>query len=547
MKRLLLIVLPLLLIVGCSQKPIDETTLIEKDGVMYLPDSDEPFSGEVIGLYQSGEKSYSGFYGNGKRVGIYTFYNKDGSLKEPIDLKTLSERDGLRYEINSDEPYNGKVYENLDNGIINNFLTNGEFSYPFTFVSLDSQIFRGEIIGGGMFEFTGEGIVLNSIYYDSDNDTSKNYFIEDREFLLTWNKNIGRHLSFKNGIKDITISSWLYDNNLSEVLSYTNCEIINDYYYKFGERGGRQVRYSEGIKRFEGFFKVGKEHGLQTEWYDTGQKKKQEFYNDGVKDSLWITWYENGQKEFEGHYKVGKEKDLHTKWYENGQKFIEGNYQIGLKQGDWKRWRKNGQITGEGSFTNGTGKWTEWSFHYDDDSDGKYKKGDKFFTLEENYDRGFLDGKYSEWDVNNNGRKEVEGFYKSVSLKSVGRISCKVGKWTWWNYYGEKREESEYSSRLFLPDKKTGVKIGKWIEWYEDKEKKSEFNYDLDGNRDGSWIEWYRNGNKELEWNYKEGNLIGKQYWWYENGQKWIEKIYKDGEIISEKCWNKYGNEKECN
>ena len=113
-------------------------------------------------------------------------------------------------------------------------------------------------------------------------------------------------------------------------------------------------------------------------------------------------------------------------------------------------------------------------------------------------------------------------------------ISCKVGKWTWWNYYGVKREEGEYSSRLFLPDKKTGVKIGKWIEWYENKEKKSEFNYDLDGNRDGSWIEWYRNGNKELEWNYKEGNPIGKQYWWYENGQKWIEKIYKDGEIISE-------------
>ena len=111
------------------------------------------------------------------------------------------------------------------------------------------------------------------------------------------------------------------------------------------------------------------------------EKKKQEFYNDGVKDSLWITWYENGQKDFEGHYKDGKEKGLHIEWYENGQKSIEGNYQIGLKQGDWKRWRKNGQITGEGSFTNGTGKWTEWSFHYDDDSDGKYKKGDKFFTL----------------------------------------------------------------------------------------------------------------------------------------------------------------------
>ena len=35
MKRLLLIVLPLLLIVGCS-KPISEETLIDKDGLIYL-------------------------------------------------------------------------------------------------------------------------------------------------------------------------------------------------------------------------------------------------------------------------------------------------------------------------------------------------------------------------------------------------------------------------------------------------------------------------------------------------------------------------------
>ncbi|MBT5070364.1 MAG: hypothetical protein HOM59_09985, partial [Candidatus Marinimicrobia bacterium] len=48
MKRLLLIVLPLLLIVGCSQKPVEDTTLINKDGLMYTPDSDKPYTGEVF-------------------------------------------------------------------------------------------------------------------------------------------------------------------------------------------------------------------------------------------------------------------------------------------------------------------------------------------------------------------------------------------------------------------------------------------------------------------------------------------------------------------
>jgi len=43
---------------GCS-KPIDKTTLIEKNGLMYLPNSDGPYSGLYTGWYENGqEKSY---------------------------------------------------------------------------------------------------------------------------------------------------------------------------------------------------------------------------------------------------------------------------------------------------------------------------------------------------------------------------------------------------------------------------------------------------------------------------------------------------------
>ena len=52
MKKTLLIILPLLLIVGCS-KQVDETTLIEKDGLMHLPNSDKPYTGEVLGNYMT--------------------------------------------------------------------------------------------------------------------------------------------------------------------------------------------------------------------------------------------------------------------------------------------------------------------------------------------------------------------------------------------------------------------------------------------------------------------------------------------------------------
>ena len=82
MKRLLLIVLPLLLIVGCS-KPIEDSTLIKKDGLIYPPDSDKPYTGEVFTNYDTGEKLYQGTYENGLLI-EYSYLKKDGSIKPQI-------------------------------------------------------------------------------------------------------------------------------------------------------------------------------------------------------------------------------------------------------------------------------------------------------------------------------------------------------------------------------------------------------------------------------------------------------------------------------
>tara|TARA_Y100000591_G_C21667450_1_gene611112 strand:+ start:15 stop:275 length:261 start_codon:yes stop_codon:yes gene_type:complete len=79
-KKLLLIVLPLLLIVGCS-KPVDEYRLVERDGVMYhIYDPDKPYTGEVFMNYDTGEKLYQGTYENGLLI-QYSYFNKNGNLK----------------------------------------------------------------------------------------------------------------------------------------------------------------------------------------------------------------------------------------------------------------------------------------------------------------------------------------------------------------------------------------------------------------------------------------------------------------------------------
>ena len=69
MKRLLLIVLPLLLIVGCSKEPINyENTLIKRDGL-------------YTNWYENGQKRFEGNYEDGELISE-KYWNEDGSVKE---------------------------------------------------------------------------------------------------------------------------------------------------------------------------------------------------------------------------------------------------------------------------------------------------------------------------------------------------------------------------------------------------------------------------------------------------------------------------------
>ena len=69
MRKLLLITLPLLLIVGCSKKSINyETTLIERDGL-------------YTNWYENGQKRFEGIYEDGELISE-KYWNEDGSVKK---------------------------------------------------------------------------------------------------------------------------------------------------------------------------------------------------------------------------------------------------------------------------------------------------------------------------------------------------------------------------------------------------------------------------------------------------------------------------------
>ena len=88
-----LIISLLFLIVGCS-KLIDEPSLIEKNGVMYLPQSDKPYSGDVSKSDNFGKTLLKGTYKNGKKDGLWTEWDENGR-KRIKGINKDGRRDGL--------------------------------------------------------------------------------------------------------------------------------------------------------------------------------------------------------------------------------------------------------------------------------------------------------------------------------------------------------------------------------------------------------------------------------------------------------------------
>ena len=71
----------LIFFVGCS-KIVDEDALTEKSSIKYSKGSGSPFTGEVIGKYDSGQERVKGKYIDGKRDGIWTILYKNGKESE---------------------------------------------------------------------------------------------------------------------------------------------------------------------------------------------------------------------------------------------------------------------------------------------------------------------------------------------------------------------------------------------------------------------------------------------------------------------------------
>ena len=80
MKHTLLIITALMLVVGCGSDTItlDINNLIDRNGLMYAPNDEKPYTGDVFELYEDGKNKLSGDYKYGKLDGKWILWYNNG-------------------------------------------------------------------------------------------------------------------------------------------------------------------------------------------------------------------------------------------------------------------------------------------------------------------------------------------------------------------------------------------------------------------------------------------------------------------------------------
>jgi antitoxin component YwqK of YwqJK toxin-antitoxin module len=82
MKTKILFITLLLLIIGCSKEPINIETLVERDGVFYTNDTNKPYTGPLFSLHGNGKKKEELSVKDGLKNGETTTWFENGTMGE---------------------------------------------------------------------------------------------------------------------------------------------------------------------------------------------------------------------------------------------------------------------------------------------------------------------------------------------------------------------------------------------------------------------------------------------------------------------------------
>jgi antitoxin component YwqK of YwqJK toxin-antitoxin module len=489
----------------------------------------EARQGAWAGWYQDGTRQYEGSYARDLRDGKWTWYYANGQLMSSAVYKNgsvwtaIAACDSLGKTLDPGTLKNGSGIQILYN-------RNGTISRRSEL--RDGKSHGRVIVYDEKGKKTEEGSYENGVpegrwnLYGSENQTGGGDYVG------------GRKNGYWTEFPDSGFTVAKMEGNYRDGL----------------EDGTWRYWYSNGGKRAEGSYRLGKRVGRWEELSRTGTPGGGE-YVDGVKTGEWTEWdfdflfwlmraleamrgggaaLESPESKAHGSYdEEGEKNGLWTVHYATGDRKEEGNYEHGLRVGRWQVWSSAGE-QGGGKYQRDkkTGPWVEFDL-FNDKYEGEYSAGNHVGTWMES------------WYVSETGayRKHSEGFY---------RRDVQVGQWKQWGPDGEEGGGQYVEGR----------KEGRWIEWSRGYDK-SEGEY-RNGRKEGVWTSYsydeesgryakeeegaYRNDERDGTWSMigNDGESLGGSYragkqvgpWKERNGDGYAEGTYRDGN--KEGVWTFY-------
>ena len=82
MNKLYFLLLPLI-VISCS-KEISDDRLVERNGLYYEINSENPYTGYVKNYHRNGQKSFEGYFKDGQKQGVHNLYDSNGYLIQSI-------------------------------------------------------------------------------------------------------------------------------------------------------------------------------------------------------------------------------------------------------------------------------------------------------------------------------------------------------------------------------------------------------------------------------------------------------------------------------
>ena len=282
MKKLLLIILPLLLIVGCSsdKEPINTDELDEKDSIFYMKDTNKPYSGKFFSLYEvGGQKESEGSFKYGKLDGLWTGWHENGQKKSEITykegvvegVKAYWDKQGIKINLNLENAKEKSVNEEK--------ITYTEVNDPF--------------------------IEIITEYYSNDRIRLRG-FKEEGEY---WG--------------DFT--EWYENGKIKSKKTYVSGALTGPY----------NIYYENGKLKEKLNYENNQKNGPYFKWYKNGNKEIEGNYKNRLKNNVWNYWSINGEKVKSISYKNDKINGKYTKYLRNGNIELYRKYVNGVPKGKW--------------------------------------------------------------------------------------------------------------------------------------------------------------------------------------------------------------------